>query len=220
MADFIKKNWQKDASQTLLNAGARITGGMLGGFVLTKLGSGTGNGSQTLKNIGGPAATILGVLGDMMIDQPQVRAMCQGLYTYAAMHSVAVIAPDSIGPKIGVNGLGDMEDDAALMSAVDENYQGDISNEIKNLTTGANANDGNDWAQVAEQIDVDGAVQGTEDEAEENAELMGDDAEEDAELMGDDEIEVENAELMGIYGVDGDDDLTEDEENALIMGMF
>ena len=214
---FIRKNWQKDATDTLLNAGVRFAGGATGGFIATKLSKSTGNAAKTLNNIGGPTMVVLGVLGDMMVEQPQVRAFCQGLATYGAMHSLAVIAPDTIGKNIGVNGLGDMEEDAALMSAVDANYSGDISSEIKSLQNGANANDGNDWAQVAEQVDYDGAVQGADDE--ENAELMGDD-EENAELMGDDEIaelmgddEEENAELMG-----DDEEYTDDPE--AIAGMF
>ena len=189
---FIRKNWQKDATDTLLNAGVRFAGGATGGFIATKLSKSTGNAAKTLNNIGGPTMVVLGVLGDMMVEQPQVRAFCQGLATYGAMHSLAVIAPDTIGKNIGVNGLGDMEEDAARISAVDANYSGDISSEIKSLQNGANANDGNDWAQVAEQVDYDGAVQGADDE---NAELMGDD-EENAELMGDDEEYTDDPEAI------------------------
>lgn len=221
---FIKKNWQKDASQTLLNAGARIVGGMAGGFICSKIGSGTGNGSKTLNNIEGPILTVLGVLGDMMVEQPQVKALCQGMTVYGAMHSVATIAPDTIGAKIGVNGFagfGDTEaeeEDATLMATVDENYSGDITaNDLKALQSGQVQNDGNDWSTAADQIDYDGAVQGADDE--ENAELMGDGDpdSEVAELMGDvEQYNEEAADLMGL----GDYEEEADEETQQIIGMF
>jgi len=222
MANFIKKNWQKDASQTLINAGARVVGGIAGGFICSKLGSGSGNGAKTLNNIEGPIITVVGVLGDMMVEQPQVKAMCQGMAVYGAMHSIATIAPDTIGAKIGVNGfagLGDAEaeEDATLMATVDDNYSGNITaNDLKALQAGQIQNDGNDWATAADQIDYDGAVQGAD---EENAELMGDSDpdEEVAELMGDvEQYNEEAAELMGL----GDPEEEIDEETQAIVGMF
>ena len=224
MANFIKKNWQKDASQTLLNAGARVVGGIAGGFICSKLGSGSGNGAKTINNIEGPIITAVGVLGDMMVEQPQVKAMCQGMAVYGAMHSIATIAPDTLGKKIGVNGFAgfgeteEAEEDATLMATVDENYSGDITaSDLKALQAGNVQNDGNDWATAADQIEYDGAVQGADDE--ENAELMGDGDpdEEVAELMGDvDQYNEEAAELMGL----GDYEEEADEETQQIVGMF
>ena len=120
---FIKKNWQKDATANLIQSGARIAGGTVTAWGLQKFFGPTksdGTDNKTMHNIGGPLMLALGVLGDMMLESPNLRAVCQGITTYAGLHSIAVIspAPNGLAPKLGLAGLGGAAEDAALMSGI------------------------------------------------------------------------------------------------------
>ena len=222
---FIKSNWQKDAGETAINAGLRGAGAFAGAFIINKWFSGepadgkekqaASESAKTMKNIGGPVMLAIGVLGDMMLEEPKLRCVCQGLTTYALLHSAAVIAPDTLAKKIGVSGLaGNPEEDAALMSGIgvlgetSEAYTGNSPEEFAlaqgeqtvNDTDGKTYN--NDWQYLAENIDnadqITRAVNGLgESEAEENADLMGTD-DDSAALMGTDDAE-EATLLMGMF---------------------
>lgn len=196
MAGFIKKNWQKDASSVLINAGLRAAGGFAGAYIATSgpFKAKPKNENQTLYNIGGPLLLAAGVLGDMMFEDQKIKSFAQGLTTYAALHSVAVMTKGEGGlaEKIGINGLaGEPEEEAALMSGIaalgttTDSTAADVE-EIKALAAGETGeNDGNDWEAVANQIDVaDETVkmQGVEEEPT-AAELMGTESEDEAALL-------------------------------------
>lgn len=127
MTDFVRKNWQKDAGDTAINAGIRAGGALATAFILNKFFSGepkdgvakesAANTAKTLHNIAGPAFMALGLLGDMMFSSPELRSLCQGVTTYSTLHSIAVIAP-SVGEATGVSGLDTPIQDAKLLSGV------------------------------------------------------------------------------------------------------
>ena len=195
MAGFIKKNWQKDASSVLVNAGLRAAGGFAGAYIATsgpfKAKPKTEN--QTLHNIGGPLLLAAGVLGDMVFEDPKIKSFAQGLTTYAALHSVAVVTQGQGGfaEKIGISGLaGDAEEEAALMSGIaalgttTDSTAEDVE-EIKALAAGeSGTNDGNDWEAVANQIDfADETVKQVAGVDETAADLMGTESEDEAALL-------------------------------------
>lgn len=129
---FIKKNWQASAGQNALAAMLRIGGGIGASalfskvFTIKKELDDSGNPKKDkegkeiedrmMYNIGGPLVLIASVLGDMMIEDNSVRALCQGMATVAGIHSIAVVAgadggdPENIANKLGLHGLGDMSD--------------------------------------------------------------------------------------------------------------
>lgn len=206
---FIKKNWQKDATANLIQAGARVAGGTITAWGLQKFfgpkkSDGTDN--KTMHNIGGPLMLALGVLGDMMLESPNLRAVCQGITTFAGLHSVAVIspAPNGIAPKLGLAGLAGMEEEAALMSSIgalgttaatDENSTTANPPELTEFAAGQRQitdSDGktynNDWAYLAENIDNADQITRTVNGPDESA----------AALMGV-ETQQEAARLMGMF---------------------
>ena len=195
MAGFIKKNWQKDASSVLVNAGLRAAGGFAGAYIATSgpFKAKPKNENQTLHNIGGPLLLAAGILGDMMFEDAKIKSFAQGLTTYAALHSVAVVTQGQGGfaEKIGISGLaGDVEEEAALMSGIaalgttTDSTAADVE-EIKALAAGeSGTNDGNDWEAVANQIDVaDETVKQVAGVDETAADLMGTESEDEAALL-------------------------------------
>ena len=212
-SNLIKKNWQKDASNVAINAGIRVGGAFAASFAIHKWfgitkDATTGKEKKTLYNIGGPLLLAAGVLGDMMIEEPKLRAFCQGLAAYGGVHAAAVLSPDTLKDKWGIQGIGEEEEeDAALMSGVGalgfttdstaSNLMGDAE-DIAELSAGQetyNDTDGktynNDWAYLAENIDqadnITKTVSGVEEEeaypSSEAAELMGADSEEEAAIL-------------------------------------
>lgn len=223
MADLVRKNWQKDAGDTAVEAGIRAGGALATAFILNKFFSGepkdgvtkevSANTAKTLHNIAGPMFVGLGVLGDMMFSDSKLRSLCQGVTTYAVLHSIAVIAP-SVGEATGVSGLDTPIKDARsarlfsgvgrlgnckALGATSLNYNGSYPEELA-LAAGQKTtvdSDGktynNDWAYLAENIDkadqITKTVNGVADVAadpvaEEAAKLMGVDAPQASKLLG------------------------------------
>lgn len=192
---FIKKNWQKDAGNVAVNTVVRSVGAIGGAFITNKM-FGEGK-SKTMQNIGGPLVLLVGTLGDMMMDDPRIRAAFQGVAVYGAMHTVAVIAPDSVGESVGISGLdvSKPQTPAAMFNGVGAALgvttvpqEFALAAGQKTVTDSDGKTYNNDWAYLAEHIDdadditktVDGA-----DEAAKAASLMGvSDAMAAANLMG------------------------------------
>ena len=199
MAGFIKKNWQKDSTNVLINAGMRAAGAVGGAFIANQ-GPFKMPASKTesmfLYNIGGPVLLAAGVLGDMVLEDEKFKSLCQGIATYGALHSIAVISKGKDGSgglaeKLGISGLGstEAEEDAELMSgiaALGTTEETEDEAAIKALAAGeTKTDDGNDWAYVAENVDsadqiTKPAVSGVDETA---AELMGVDTQEEAALL-------------------------------------
>lgn len=139
MADLIKKNWQKDAGDTAINAGLRMGGALGTAFIFNKWFSGeprdgqakekAAKTAQTMHNISGPLFLGIGMLGDMMAADNRLKAFFQGMATISAIQSIAVIAPNvqdhvALGSCKGVNGmkgvrgLRGIQTDAKLLSGL------------------------------------------------------------------------------------------------------
>ena len=95
---FIKKNWRRDIGDNSINAAARIGGAGLAAYTINKFqtidGALQGNMQKTLAIMGAPGLTIVGLLGDLFVENPIVRSFCQGLYTYAAPRTIANMNDD------------------------------------------------------------------------------------------------------------------------------
>lgn len=195
MAGFLKKNWQKDATKNIIGVGCEIGGAFAGAWISKKITEKST--SDTVKNIINPALMAVSTLGALMIDNEYLNNACRGMATITALKALAVIAPDTVGQTIGLQGI---EEDAVLMSGIatigdvaalpetTEQYTGD---ELQELTdAGTTQSDGNDWNAVADQIDYDqtieqqvNGVEGVDDD--DTATMMGlGDAEDTANLMG------------------------------------
>lgn len=115
---MIKKNWQKTAGDNAVKALLRVGGAGVSAFVLNKLTSDEStNLKKTIKNISGPVLTVAAVLGDLVFEDEKLRSVCQGMYTFGALKSLAVVAP-SIGTPMGLAGIDDAEM-PAIMAGVD-----------------------------------------------------------------------------------------------------
>lgn len=161
---MLKKNWQKTAGDNAIDAVCRIGGAATAGAVLQKLQNlGNSNVKTTVGNISGPVLTIAAVMGDLVFDNPKIRAICQGMYTMSALKSVTKIVKGS-GKYIGLSGIDD-EDMPAIMDGViidglgsNEQTTSALPQEIAEITN-ADAN-GKVFSQVADYIDqgADGAI--------------------------------------------------------------
>lgn len=115
---MIKKNWQKTAGDNAVKALLRVGGAGVSAFVLNKLTSDEStNLKKTIKNISGPVLTVAAVLGDLVFEDEKLRSVCQGMYTFGALKSLAVVAP-SIGTPMGLAGIDDAQM-PAIMAGVD-----------------------------------------------------------------------------------------------------
>lgn len=154
---FLAKNWQKYASQNATRALCRVAGAGVAAYALNKLTTGaTTNAQTTIKNIAGPAAVVVGVMGDLMLEDDKLRSACQGIYTFGALKSLAVVAP-SVAQPLGLSGLGScsLAAPAILNGETTATTTVDVPDEIKAISQGAK-NDGNDWKAVADYIENGG----------------------------------------------------------------
>lgn len=165
---FIKKNWQKSATDNSVKALMRVTGAGASAFILKKLTEDEStNLKKTIKNISAPAITVLSVLGDLMLEDEKLRALCQGMYTYSFLKAISVIAP-SVGTMMGLAGV----DEQQIQSVVDSIRLGAITKVASNtassneLTTAAippelqnidveKTEEGDTLKKVAEYIEED-----------------------------------------------------------------
>lgn len=163
---FLAKNWQKNASANGVRALCRVAGAGVTAYALNKLTSNTTtNASTTIRNISGPAAVAIGVLGDLMLEDDKLRSVCQGMYTYGALKAVSVIAP-SVGETIGLAGLNGIEP-GIMNGPTTETTTAEVPEELVAIEQGATS-DGNDWNAVAEYVD-----ENAEDAIEVSTELSG-----------------------------------------------
>ena len=145
-----------------------------------------------------------GVLGDMMLENSNLRAGFQGLSTYALMRTIAVISPsengDGLSDKLAISGLGVPQTAqmfngvAGALGETSTDYTGlspqefALANGEKEVVDTDGKTYYNDWAYLAENIDnaeqITKTVNGV-DYAQQAADLMGvEDPAEAAKLMG------------------------------------
>ena len=157
---MIKKNWQKNAGTNAVNALLRVAGAGTSAFILNKLTSDEStNLKKTIKNISGPVVTVAAVLGDLVFEDEKIKSICQGMYTFGALKSLAVVAP-SVGTPLGLSGIED-DEMPEIIQGVDPIINGLGSNEqttdalpaeIAEITN-ADAN-GKIFSEVADYIDA------------------------------------------------------------------
>lgn len=168
---LLKKNWQKRASDVAVNALMRAGGAGLSAFALTKLTEDEStNLKKTIKNISSPIITAVAVLGDMMFENENLRAFCQGVASYSFLKTVSILIPSAAAP-LGLNGIDDSQmpaimnglpimNGAQILNGTDEYTTADMPEEIAQISQGADQN-GQVFAQVADYIEqgADDAIQ-------------------------------------------------------------
>lgn len=105
---MINKKWRKDASDNAIDALMRVGGCALSSILLKKVTDANftskSNINKTIGNLASPTVALLGLAGDIFLDNKMLRALCQGMYTYAVPKTVAQVAP-AIGAYMGLNGV-------------------------------------------------------------------------------------------------------------------
>lgn len=105
---FINKKWRRDIGDNAVEALMRVGGCGVSAVILNKVTSEsfTAQSSlyKTIGNLAGPALSVIGLLGDMFLENPMLRSLCQGMYTFAIPKSVAVVAP-VVGDYMGLSGI-------------------------------------------------------------------------------------------------------------------
>ena len=145
---FIAKNWKKNASTNAVNALLRVTGAGVSALVLKKLTKNQTTAMQkTIANVAAPVVTLLGLGLDMFTEDPKVRAIGQGMYTFGALKATAIIAP-SVGNAIGLNGIDD--DENPIMNGISELDE----NPIMNGLNAASSNELTESENPAEFADI------------------------------------------------------------------
>lgn len=93
---FVNKNWRRSIGDNVVNAAARIGGAGLAAYAINKMqtieskdGKPQSNMDKTLAIMGAPGIAVVGLLGDLFMENPIVRSFCQGLYCYAAPRTIA-----------------------------------------------------------------------------------------------------------------------------------
>lgn len=115
---FIAKNWKKNASTNAVNALLRMTGAGVSALVLKKLTKNQTTAMQkTIANISAPVFTLLGLGLDIFTEDPKIRAIGQGMYTFSALKATAIIAP-TVGNAIGLSGV---DDENPIMNGIESN---------------------------------------------------------------------------------------------------
>lgn len=147
---FIKSNWRSGVTDRLLEAGARITGGVAASFIANKVGGNT-NVSQTFKNVVNPGILILSTVGDIMLENDKLRAMCQGMQVVSFAKTLKVMAPEVYNTL----GLGGIENEAALMATVQPAQTALPAGSPEEFANVKPITDGNPWSEVAEEIEKD-----------------------------------------------------------------
>lgn len=145
---FIAKNWKKNASTNAVNALMRVTGAGVSALALKKLTKNQTTAMQkTIANIAAPVFTLIGLGLDIFTEDPKIRAIGQGMYTFSALKATAVIAP-AVGNAIGLSGLD--EDENPIMNGIGEIE----SNPIMNGLNAATSNELTESENPAEFADI------------------------------------------------------------------
>lgn len=103
---LVNKKWRKDASDNALNAGMRVLGAIGTSILLQKAPDffKSENVKNTVNNILPPLVTAGLVAGDLFLETPALRSICQGGYSFAFLKSVARVVQGS-GNYMGLQGL-------------------------------------------------------------------------------------------------------------------
>lgn len=114
---FLEKNWQKKAADEAVKSAMRIVGASVTAYATKKLTEDEStNAKKTIKNISSPLITVAGVLGSMMIADPNIKAICEGIATFGAVKTISVFMP-SVGEAVGLQGV-HLQDKKVIMNGI------------------------------------------------------------------------------------------------------
>ena len=153
MKNFIVpfKTVKKNLEQTAINAVVRGAGGVAGTFVQNKLGPKL---PATLQKHKGAIAILMGTAIDAFVEQPQLKALGQGIAVSGMMQEAIEFAGADLKPQISLQGIDDI----------------DSINEIDDIDS-INI-DEPDWDAFAREAENDASVKGLLDDSEEISEDM------------------------------------------------
>lgn len=105
---IINQKWRKDASENAINAFVRATGAGITATILHKVTASefTSKSSlnATIGNVAAPIWTLLTLAGDIFLQNPMLKAFCQGSYAFGAVKALSVVAP-VVGDYTGLKGV-------------------------------------------------------------------------------------------------------------------
>ena len=162
MKNFIVpfKTVKKNLGQTAINAVVRGAGGVAGAFVQNKLGPKL---PATLQKHKGAIAILMGTAIDAFVEQPQLKALGQGIAVSGMMQEAIEFAGADLKPQISLQGIDD----------IDSINEIDYINSINEIDDIDSINiDEPDWDAFAREAENDASVKGLLDDSEEISEDM------------------------------------------------
>lgn len=105
---IISKKWRQNASNTAVEAALRAGGAGVAATLLHKVTKADftekSDLNKTIGNIAAPLLSAVAVAGDLFLEHPYLKAMCQGMYSFSLIKSASVIMP-SLGNYTGLKGV-------------------------------------------------------------------------------------------------------------------
>lgn len=162
---IINQKWRKDASENAINAFVRATGAGITATILHKVTASefTSKSSlnATIGNVAAPIWTLLTLAGDIFLQNPMLKAFCQGSYAFGAVKALSVVAP-VVGDYTGLNGV-EMKKimNGVIMNGTQALQQKNNTQEVlqkiakraeENAIANANSNDEKTVTDVAESM--------------------------------------------------------------------
>ena len=99
---FFKKNALKNAGPSLGRSVVRVGGGIAGHTVTNRL---TANISQIPQRAAGAVPFLLGVAGELFIEEPNIRAFAEGMTVQGGIQLAADNAPQKVASMVGLSGV-------------------------------------------------------------------------------------------------------------------
>ena len=162
MKNFIVpfKTVKKNLEQTAINAVVRGAGGVAGAFVQNKLGPKL---PDTLQKHKGAIAILIGTAIDAFVEQPQLKALGQGIAVSGMMQEAIEFAGADLKPQISLQGI----DDIDSINEIDDINSINEIDDIDSINI-----DEPDWDAFAREAENDASVKGLLDDSEEISEDM------------------------------------------------
>ena len=162
MKNFIVpfKTVKKNLGQTAINAVVRGAGGVAGTFVQNKLGPKL---PATLQKHKGAIAILMGTAIDAFVEQPQLKALGQGIAVSGMMQEAIEFAGADLKPQISLQGI----DDIDSINEIDDINSINEIDDIDSINI-----DEPDWDAFAREAENDASVKGLLDDSEEINEDM------------------------------------------------
>lgn len=163
---FLKKDPMKSAGTVALRFGLR-TAGAVGGAALANVVTKPGDSGKPLldKKFAGPALMGLGLIGEMLIEDDNIRAPFEGMSTIGAFQTIAEIEMN--GEKVGAKlGLGNV-----IESETDEDLGSLAETELDDLIEEARAIQGAEDSAIP-SYNEDAPISGMDDDEDDDDEAL------------------------------------------------